>query len=370
MKKIHLSLVLLYLILSLFASCKTQHSNFNKSSFSSVKFIDEYIIPDNTMYNNTEIGGLSSIDYINGKYYLISDDKSKPVRFYEMNIDFDKEKINHFEITNMISIKNENRYVDPEGLRFDRSTNHFYWTSEGAIRKGVSPTIYEINENGELIKEFKTPDIFEASIEKGFGPRQNGTFEGLSMSIDKDYFWVGMELPLKQDGEEPSLTKANSPVRISKFNKKTGNIDYQFVYNLDKIPRDSKPSGKFLVNGLPEILEIDKSHFIFVERAYASGHNDGGNTVKLYLVDATTATDIKNFEELRNSKYIPAKRTLLFNFETIRSKLTKGIVDNIEGITFGPNLSNGNKTLVLVSDNNFNKFNPQLNQIIILELAP
>ena len=28
-------------------------------------------------------------------------------------------------------------------------------------------------------------------------------------------------------------------------------------------------------------------------------------------------------------------------------------IDNIEGVTFGPTLPNGNKTLIFVSDNNF-----------------
>ena len=36
-------------------------------------------------------------------------------------------------------------------------------------------------------------------------------------------------------------------------------------------------------------------------------------------------------------------------------------------ITFGPDLPNGNKSLILISDNNFNSMGPQVNQVILME---
>ncbi|MGW7811327.1 esterase-like activity of phytase family protein [Staphylococcus xylosus] len=42
-------------------------------------------------------------------------------------------------------------------------------------------------------------------------------------------------------------------------------------------------------------------------------------------------------------------------------------VDNIEGITFGKKLANGNDSLVVVSDNNFNK--SQISQFIVFEVV-
>ena len=44
------------------------------------------------------------------------------------------------------------------------------------------------------------------------------------------------------------------------------------------------------------------------------------------------------------------------------------IVDNIEGITFGPKLPNGNQSLLLVTDDNFQIYGKQLNQFILLEI--
>ena len=365
---------ILILVTIFFINCKTTHTTSNQLQntvikVSKLRFIGEQIIPEKATYKNTKVGGLSSIDYANDKYYLISDDKNRPIRFYEMGLTFNATSFSKIDITNVISIQNDSKKIDPESLRFDKSTGHFIWTSEGHIRKNISPAIFEISKNGEVIKTYPTPKNLQIHKDyKTNGPRKNGTFEGLSTSIDSDYFWVGMELPLKQDGEEPQLTKGNYPVRISKINKKTGELAFQFAYQLDEIPRDSKPSNKFIVNGLPEILEIDKNSFLFIERAYASGHKDGGNTVKIYQVNCEKASDISNIASLKNTPYIPATKTLLFDFETIRSKLTSGIVDNIEGITFGKKLANGNQTLVVVSDNNFNIFGKQLSQIIVLEV--
>jgi hypothetical protein len=177
-----------------------------------------------------------------------------------------------------------------------------------------------------------------------------------------------MELPLKSDGNEPTLQEGKYPIRITKIDKKTGKLQRQFAYMLGKIPKDSNPSGKFRVNGVPEILSIDDTHFLLIERAYASGYKDGGNTVRIYYVDSSNATDISELPSLENANYTPAKKILLFDFETIRNQLTNGIVDNIEGITFGPKLPNGNRTLVLISDDNFRKFSPQLQQVIIFEV--
>ena len=57
------------------------------------------------------------------------------------------------------------------------------------------------------------------------------------------------------------------------------------------------------------------------------------------------------------------------NFEDFKEDLTEGIIDNIEGITLGPVLENGNESLVLVSDDNFQLYGKQLNQFILLEIV-
>lgn len=42
-------------------------------------------------------------------------------------------------------------------------------------------------------------------------------------------------------------------------------------------------------------------------------------------------------------------------------------IDNVEGITFGPKLANGNQSLVLVTDNNFS--DKQKTQVLVFEVV-
>lgn len=57
----------------------------------------------------------------------------------------------------------------------------------------------------------------------------------------------------------------------------------------------------------------------------------------------------------------PANKKLLINMDDL------GIyIDNIEGVTFGPDLPNGHKTLIFVSDNNFSK--EQKTQFLLFEV--
>ncbi|HFS66802.1 MAG TPA: esterase-like activity of phytase family protein [Flavobacteriia bacterium] len=327
----------------------------------SLKFLQEKIIPAKMVFNNTVVGGLSSIDYVNGKYYAICDAKKTP-RYYTLDFSINtSDKVQIKDVT-FLQVDDE---VDPEALRFDTTDQTVFWTSEGNIRKAVPPAIFKSDTLGNLIEKLPIPKIFLNTKNL----YHNGTFEGLSLSKNKKSLWFNMELPFKSDGTEPTLINGKYPIRITKVAKKTGKLQKQFAYMLGKIPKDSQPKGKFRVNGVPEILALGNNHFLLLERAYASGYKNGGNTVRIYYVDSKDATDISKISSLKNTSFTPAKKILLFDFETIRNQLTNGIVDNIEGITFGPKLSNGNRTLILISDDNFVQFSKQLQQIIIFEVV-
>ncbi|MBO9683790.1 MAG: hypothetical protein J7502_14165, partial [Flavisolibacter sp.] len=61
----------------LIASCTTQKT-IRLTDQTQLRFVAEYDIPHNKLFQNTTIGGLSGIDYDPEKniYYLISDDGS------------------------------------------------------------------------------------------------------------------------------------------------------------------------------------------------------------------------------------------------------------------------------------------------------
>lgn len=351
----------LILLLIVFASCKTVKTNSQKKI--QLRFLDEYIVPENVWIDSTLVGGLSGIDYANGKYYLVCDDASNP-RYYKANIRINNSKIDTIVFTSVIKIKDSKKYLDLEAIRYDKSTNGVVITSEGSINYQRDPSFFSVNPTGIINHFFEIPNALKAiSKEK---PRNNGTLEGLSISYDNKGYWIAMELPLESDGPEPKVTLTKSPVRITYIDANSQKPTRQFAYLLDKI--DKIPKGDFAVNGLTDLIEYQKNKFIFIERSFSSGLGIQGNTIKLFAIDATKASNTITKDALVNTNFTSAKKELIFDFEGVRDQLTDKSIDNIEGLSFGPTLANGNKTLILVADNNFNKLASQLNQFILLEI--
>lgn len=336
-----------------------------------LRFIDEYVIPDGTMFQNTLVGGLSGIDYAHGSWFIISDDPNNP-RFYSATLDFGSSEFKSVVINSVVSFKNSEGEVlsdgitDPEALRIDG--DRVVWTSEGNINSGIPPSINFATLNGVFGGVATLADRYNVSTESGKGPRQNGTFEGISLSYDNKGYWVTMELPLQEDGPSPTLQDTDSPIRVAYINKTSASFGKEFAYELDPVVRPAANGTTFELNGVVELLQYDKDKFLFLERSFSTGYSDGGNNVKIYDVDISNATDVSGIVSLQDSNFQSAKKTLLFDFEDIRDQLMDGIVDNIEGIAFGPDFTNGNKSLVLVADNNFSAFGPQLNQFVLFEL--
>ena len=352
--------MLLFLCLQLLG-CKSV--DLKTSDNLKLKYLDEYILSNDLYFAGTPVGGLSGIDFHNGLYYLVCDDASNP-RFYETKIDIKNKEITNITIQKVIQLKDTSRYLDLESIRYNPAKRQFLLTSEGHIYRKQDPSFLSADSTGKIENYFEIPKSFLAnSIQK---PRHNGTLEGLSLSVDGVGFWIGMELPLEADGPEPKIEKTNSPVRITYIDGVTKIPAKQFALQLDPIAK--VPKDNFAVNGLTDLLEYETDKFFVIERSYSSGLGNQGNTIKIFKVSASEATNTLGIERLNNADYRTATKELLFDFEEVRDQLTNESIDNIEGISFGPILPNGNKTMLLVADNNFNKLGEQLNQFILLEI--
>ncbi|KAA1247042.1 esterase-like activity of phytase family protein [Aquimarina sp. RZ0] len=358
-------------IIFLCISCKSSSQNIHKDSFK-IQYLDEFVIYNDSIFKDTKIGGLSGIEYNtqNDTYYIISDDAKMP-RFYTASISIEKHKFTSVTIDQLTSIKDKkNKFFDTniadlEAIRI-LNTDQLIFASEGSIKHNYEPAIFTTDKRGNFINNFKLPPYFLINSDSNNKPRHNGIFEGLVNDISNKGYWAAMELPLELDGEEPTVYNSGAPVRITHFDINTNQADFQFTYPLDKLAKD--PKEKFGVNGVTAMLQLTKNQFLIVERGYAAGYGTQGNTVRIYLTNAQDVTNTLDFESIKDKKYQSATKQLLFDFESIRNQLTDQIVDNIEGITFGPILANGNQSLILVADNNFNPATVQINQLILLEL--
>lgn len=106
-------------------------------------------------------------------------------------------------------------------------------------------------------------------------------------------------------------------------------------------------AGQFAVNGLVEVLPLTQHSMLAMERSFSVG---AGNTIRIYLVRIGRATDVDRFAALAAllGGIRTVEKTLLLDLDT-----TGLVLDDVEGMTFGPDLPDGRRSLVLVSDNNF-----------------
>ncbi len=331
-----------------------------------LRFLDDYVIAEDLEIDGTKVGGLSGIDYKDGMYYLVCDHPGNP-RIYKSEIKIKDNLIDTILISEVIKLNRKAGFLkantlDLEAIRIENE--NIVLTSEGAIKQNQNPSIFLINSNGEFLRSFEIPNYFTAQgIQK---PRNNGVFEGLTQDFNNEGYWIGMELPLVNDGSKPKLFPTRSPIRITHFDNTSGKADNQFVISLENISKI--PWYYFAVNGLTELLQYAPHKFLILERAFSAGHGSNGNTVRIFNVNAENATNTLELESLKKAKYNKATKELVFDFKSVKKKLTEGIIDNLEGMTFGPDLPNGNKSLILISDNNFNSLGKQLNQVILMEV--
>ncbi|MEE9408501.1 MAG: esterase-like activity of phytase family protein [Polaribacter sp.] len=351
----------IFLIISLIFSCSSKQQT-------ELKFLDEYVLADSVSFQKSIIGGLSGVDYSNGYYYFIVDDARNP-RFLKAKINVLQSEIVNVDFKNVVYLNDTAQFfykenaLDLESIFIDEKTQEVNLVSEGSIRKDKKPTVFKTDLNGKFIASYKLPN----NLKNNEVIKHNAVFEGSSKSIDNKGFWVTMEAPLKIDGSEPTFTKKSSPIRITYFDKQTQKATKQFAYQLEHITKPAK--GNINLNGVTAILEYKENNFFIIERTYQNGYGAYGNIVRIFdAVLGDKTTNILDVESLKETSFIPLKKRLLINFEDVKNQLTEGIIDNVEGITFGPKLENGNQSLLLVTDDNFQIYGKQLNQFILLEV--
>jgi len=344
------------------------------------EFLGEVIIPTGATFDDTEIGGLSSITYDQGRgvYHTLSDDQGNrptgdPVRYYTVNIDLDDGALDDGDVTFVgVTELYENKKtpfapggLDPEGFVLGRE-GFFYMSSEGNIFVDpiIDPFIRRYNHNGRVTAELPIPDKY---IPNGidWGVRFNLAFESLNLTPDGRQLVTAGEGALFQDGPASTFTNG-SLARILSYDNAKRTPVAEYVYEVGPW---AEPSAIFGVNGIVEVLPIDNVGTLLVmERSFSVGGVLGGGTGNVVVINEVStedATDVLAVDALYDGgspiALTPVSKELVFAFDDLHIP-----IDNIEGMTFGPDLPDGRRTLVIVSDNNFSP--GQFTQFIVLAL--
>ncbi len=362
-------------------------------------YLGQQVVPTSESFRGLPVGGLSSLDYVpaTGRYLAISDDRSDrgPARFYELALDLSKFSrsaepgqagVSWVNMTTIFDLDGQpfgRNMVDPESLRLDGRRNLIYWGNEGQRTSASmqNPTVRRMHPDGKPAGEFPVPGYYNPSgsasgLAAGdMGVYNNLAFESIAITPDGKTVWTMTENGLAQDSL-PTAVGRGSRARLLSFDLDTGKAGAEYVYDVGPVPFAPARPGDFATNGVPDMLALSATEFIVIERAFAVGAITPGiaahtrqptsNTIKLYRIDTRGATDVSGWPSIKGREVVPVKRTMLLDLSSLKNDDGSVLaLDNIEGIALGP-VIDGKRTLILVSDNNFNP--AQFTQFIALTI--
>jgi hypothetical protein len=307
------------------------------------------VVPHGIQVDGLTVGGLSAIVHADGDAYYALVDNEKgdppiPARIFELELRVTPEGPVGAPRSAIRLAGLDGDGFDGEGLAL---------TADGTflVSSEKEPFLREVSATGETLRLLPVSPRFTTGI------RKNAGFESLSLSADGRTLWTANETALKQDApDEEAALYGRHPVRLLRYERQGGSFvpAGELGYLVDPIERRGTA---FKVRGLVDLLPLPEGGLLSLEREFVEGV---GMEVQLFLVDTSVATDVSGRESLAGEDWTPVHKTLLYDFSAGFAP------DNLEGMTFGPELPDGDRTLVLVSDDNFVIL--QATQIVALRL--
>ncbi|WP_067482975.1 esterase-like activity of phytase family protein [Actinomadura hibisca] len=357
-----------------------------------VRLLGTTTLPAKLTFQGTTVGGLSGIDRDprSGRYALISDDRSQlnPARFYTAAIDVSAKGIG----VRLVDTKPFKRIdgkpypspaqwqaepctaprvrcdrlatVDPEDIRFDPRSSRLWWSQEGDRQLPMGgtplvndPSIRSTTSDGSYRGQLPLPRNYHITTENK-GPRANLGIEGFTFADHGRLVTSIVEGPLLQDGPAPSVDKGGF-TRLT-VQSRQGRVVGQYAYELDAVGGANGENGAAAILADPR----DPQRYLVLERTVVLGK---GNRIRIYEASLRGATDVYRRDSLADAKRVrPVRKHLLADLTALGLQQA-GIV---EGMTWGPSLRTGERTLVLVADDNFVAREipgvPQVSQFIAL----
>lgn len=311
-------------------------------------------IPYGQSVNGMRIGGLSALDQdAAGQWWFACDDHlaDPPARMFRGRIKLDLSAASphltvELDAAIVLRTPGGGQYAaqscDTEALRCLPS-GELLIASEGHRKLGIPPWIRVFDPQGHYVRDFALPAEFARQRHKG--PRPNQVFEGLALSANGRTAYAALEGPLIEDSSPPSA-QAGAPIRVMQFDVQSGQQEAEFAYMLAPLPDDPLALGGALARtGVSEILDAGDGKLLVLERAFTPGKRFH---VAIYEADFSQATDVMRHGPLVSGRYRAAHKRLIYDFSA------EGVsVDNLEGMAWGPKLSDGTRVLLLCADDNF-----------------
>jgi hypothetical protein len=250
----------------------------------------------------------------------------------------------------------------PSGSRFDPEGIRVLKNGSILISDEYGPSVWLFDSTGKLKHKFLIPEKFliqnkSDHAEKEFPPFNkkgrltNKGFEGIAISSDQKKWLAALQGSLIQDRNptDQNLKTNGDNLRFLETSI-DGKHLREIVYKME--------SAK---NGVNEILAIGEEDYLVLERDGDAGESAGFK--KIFRISTKNATDVSKILELPAPKLpegiVPVTKTLFLDLLDPKFGLKgKDFPAKIEGLTFGPDLPDGRKLLIITTDNDFKPDEP------------
>ena len=289
---------------------------------------------------------LSGITYAGGSSYYAVADNGVACGLYPCTITLgsDGKTVSSFAIATTNNVVRLSGTSDLEGVAYDPATGNVWAADES------KKTIKEYDPaTGAVVQSLTIPPIMTKNA-SNFG------FESLTISGDGLTLWTANEEALTVDGSLSSYADG-TVVRLVKYTRATINDKFElaamYPYKTEKWTCQYDYSNKARC-GVADLCALPDGSLLVLERELSFSSTSGfsiflGASVlgwKVYhIADPTQATDVKDYPSLQDGVWAKEIKTLLASDS---DDLTS--YGNFEGICLGPRLSNGNLSVLLISD--------------------
>ncbi|MBO7348292.1 MAG: esterase-like activity of phytase family protein, partial [Bacteroidaceae bacterium] len=195
--------------------------------------------------------------------------------------------------------------------------------------------IVQLTEEGTATEhEIQVPECFSTdSIWPNYG------FESLTYEPAGGVFWTTTEQGLRSDTKAPVTADNPSPalLRLQAFTA-DGEPLRQLLYQTDA--PTARPKARAFAFGVPELLAIDDSTLLVMERELYIPRRYSGAKCNICLYRVNTKTDEEGI--------LP--KHLIHSFSTGIRLFGRKNFANYEGMCLGPRLDDGRQTVLLIAD--------------------
>lgn len=328
----------------------------------SASLVADYTLPQ-VNFNGTVAGGFSALTYeaLHDHIYALVEDQVNP-RFYTLKLRSEGsasgqatvaiESVTLLKDSSQAALAKAAATLEGEGIVLTRHGTVFV-ASEGSQDLKVPPRLSEFElSSGAWQRDLPLPKQYWTLDPEGIlalGVSPNHGFKSVTINAEGDRLFTATQTPLQQDAgsgysrflhywiDEPE------PILIS-----------EHLYPLDSL------SGQ--ETRLADLIAVDNAgHFLSLERSYSPTTGDGAI---LYQLATGVATDTSGIQTLPAtlSGIVPILKQPLLNLAELNIPL-----QNLAGMTLGPQLPDGSRSLLLISNNRCAPTVPT--QVLLLRLG-